>query len=72
MKRMRKAVTASTAIYGNNTTPIMPQDVVTLLSQIPELKNYTISVNENPDGTIDFMLGDYIYRMIDEPPVPAV
>ncbi len=72
MKCMRKAVTTSTAIYGNNTTPITPQDVVTLLSQIPELKDYTISVQENPDGTIDFMLGDYIYRMIDEPPVPTV
>lgn len=71
MKRLKRAVTANTAIKGSCATAILPQDVVTLLSQIPELKNYAITVNENPDGTIDFMIGDYVYRMIDEQPVPT-
>lgn len=66
MKRVRTGITASSN-FGRNTSIITPTDVVNLLSQIEELKNYNITVAEKSDGTLDFTVGDYVYRMMNAP-----
>ena len=65
MKKYRRRITANTNI-NNNRPMFTPSDVALLLSCIQELNGYPISLNESPEGVLEFIIGDSIYEFADD------
>ena len=61
MKRLVRNINASSH-FANNKIMFSPADIVALLSDIEQLKDYEITVNENADG-LQLTVGDYIYEL---------
>jgi hypothetical protein len=38
-----------------------PENFAELLSQLPEMQGYNVSIGESPEGTLQFIIGDNIY-----------
>lgn len=60
MKRLRRTITATTAILDKKFS-LLPSEVLNLLNAIDELKGKEIAVEESADGDIQFVVGDNVY-----------
>ena len=61
MKRLVRNINASSN-FANNKIMFSPADIVALLSDIEQLKDCEITVNENADG-LQLTMGDYMYEL---------
>lgn len=62
MKRLIKQNIKSSSNLTNSQVVFTPEDLVSLLSQIEELKNHRIKVITDSEG-LKFAIGDYEYQI---------
>lgn len=64
MKKLRRTVYASTSVLGSKYT-LTPNQVCQLLSTITQLRGNTIVAEESPEGTLQFVIGNDVYKLLD-------
>lgn len=62
MKRLVRKVTASTNITDNSPM-YTPSDILELLTQIKGLNGYEISLAQDIDGDLEYIVGDSTYKI---------
>lgn len=63
MKRLVKQRIQSSSNFVDTQVMFTLEEIVNLLSQIEELKEYKIEVIDDPDG-LRFAIGDYEYQIL--------
>lgn len=64
MKKLRRTVYASTSVLNSKYT-LTPTQVCQLLSTITQLRGNTIVAEESPEGTLQFVIGNDVYKLLD-------
>ena len=64
MKKLRRTVYASTSVLDGKYT-LTPYQVCQLLSTITQLRGNTIVAAESPEGTLQFVIGNDVYKLLD-------
>lgn len=64
MKKLRRTVYASTSVLDSKYT-LTPNQVCQLLSTITQLRGNTIVAEESPEGTLQFVIGNDVYKLLD-------
>lgn len=62
MKRLIRNNIYAANTLSNNKILFTPEDIVSLLSEIEQLKDCKITVIENTDG-LKLTVGDYVYKL---------
>lgn len=62
MKKLKRPICASNNPLANKCV-ITPNDVVKLLTQIPELKNCNVSLKDSRTGAILLIVGEHSYKI---------
>lgn len=70
MKKLRRTVYASTSVLDSKYT-LTPNQVCQLLSTITQLRGNTIVAEESPEGTLQFVIGNDVYKLLDFLPASA-
>lgn len=65
MKILVKKVTASTNMTDNSPM-YTPSDILELLTQIEGLSGYEISLAQDIDGDLQYIVGDSTYKIVDK------
>lgn len=62
MKKIIRSVNASSQVTSSQKSKgvliFTPEDIIGLLSQIPELQDLKMGFRESPDGSLQFAVGD--------------
>lgn len=64
MKKLRRTVYASSSVLDSKYT-LTPNQVCQLLSTITQLRGNTIVAEESPEGTLQFVIGNDVYKLLD-------
>lgn len=70
MKKLRRTVYASSSVLDSKYT-LTPNQVCQLLSTITQLRGNTIVAEESPEGTLQFAIGNDVYKLLDFLPTSA-
>lgn len=64
MKKLRRTIYASTSVLDGKYT-LTPNQVCQLLSTITQLRGNTIVAEESLEGTLQFVIGNDVYKLLD-------
>lgn len=64
MKKLRRTVYASSSVLDSKYI-LTPNQVCQLLSTITQLRGNTIVAEESPEGTLQFVIGNDVYKLLD-------
>ena len=70
MKKLRRTVYASSSVLDSKYA-LTPNQVCQLLSTITQLRGNTIVAEESPEGTLQFVIGNDVYKLLDFLPASA-
>ena len=71
MKKLRRTVYASTSVLDSKYT-LTPNQVCQLLSTITQLRGNTIVAEESPEGTLQFVIGNDVYKIQNKKVTPPL